>query len=294
MNDWADWIGRNEVRAGHIDPECAARWLATLDRDAPVGGTMPHAYHWCLGLPDTPTAALGTDGHPLRSESPDSFLPPVPLPRRMWASSKVEFFAPLIVGEAFSRQSKILSITNKNGGSGHLVFVEVEQETSGKSGLAVREVQTIVYKEAAVGPATGPATGPTATSAPASEGGFDPGQWRAHQMVVPNPALLFRYSALTFNAHRIHYDLPYAMNEEGYRGLVVHGPLTATLLLGLAQREFGDNSLENFAFRGLSPAIGGEDLHLVLNEEGGAVNLGAFANDGHQIMRATATLSAKP
>lgn len=282
MSDWNAWIGREEVREDRADPGLVTRWLATLDRAAPADGSVPQAFHWCLCVPDAATAALGPDGHPRRDDSPASFLPPVPLPRRMWASSKVEFLAPLRAGEAVRRVSRVASVAEKSGGSGKLVFVDVAHETHGANGLAVREVQSIVYREPA--PAGAPAVPPQP-----GEGRFDAAAWDAHRMVTPAEPLLFRFSALTFNSHRIHYDMPYATGEEGYRGLVVHGPLTATLLLDLAQRQFGDNAIRTFAFRGLSPAIGGEDLHLVLRGAGEAIELGAFASDGRQVMSATAT-----
>lgn len=283
MSEWNHWIGRTETRMDRIDPGMVTRWLATLDRAAPVDESAPQGLHWCLCLPDAPTAALGPDGHPRRDDSPDSFLPPVPLPRRMWASSKVEFHAPLRPGDSVTRTSRVASITDKQGGSGRLVFVEVEHDTLTASGLAVREVQSIVYRDAAA-PGTPPAPPPL------GEGQFDPAPWDAHRALTPAEPLLLRFSALTFNSHRIHYDLPYATAEEGYRGLVVHGPLTATLLLDLAQREFGDNALKSFAFRGLSPAICGEMLHLVLRSKNGAAELGAFAADGRQVMSASAAL----
>lgn len=283
MSEWNDWIGRTETRMDRVDPGMVTRWLATLDRAAPVDESVPQGLHWCLCLPDAPTAALGPDGHPRRDDSPDSFLPPVPLPRRMWASSKVEFHAPLRLGDSVTRTSRVASIMDKQGGSGRLVFVEVEHDTLTASGLAVREVQSIVYRDAAA-PGTPPAPPPL------GEGQFDPAPWDAHRALTPAEPLLLRFSALTFNSHRIHYDLPYATAEEGYRGLVVHGPLTATLLLDLAQRELGDNALKSFAFRGLSPAICGEMLHLVLRSKNGAAELGAFAADGRQVMSASAAL----
>lgn len=282
MSEWASWIGREERRGDRIDAGLNARWLATFDRTAPIDGSVPQGLHWCLCPPDAPTATLGPDGHPRRDDSPDSFLPPVPLPRRMWASSKLEFFAPLQPGEAVERLSRILSVTEKSGGSGRLVFVEVQHETSSAKRVAVREVQSLVYREAA---ALG---SPPAPPLP-GEGAFDPSEWSAHRAMTPSEPLLFRYSALTFNSHRIHYDLPYAMGEENYRGLVVHGPLTATLLLDLARRELGDNVLKTFAFRGLSPAICGEILHLVLRSKDAGWELGAFAADGRQVMSASAS-----
>ena len=243
---------------------------------------MPQGFHFCLCLPDAPTSMLGTDGHPQRDDSPLSFLPPVPLPRRMWASSKIEFCRPLVAGESVERRSQVLSVTAKQGGSGSLVFVDVEHQTSGAAGLAVREVQSLVYREAA------PAGSTPAPPAPGA-GQSDPAGWQAHRSIVPAEPLLFRYSALTFNSHRIHYDLAYARGAEGYRGLIVHGPLTATLLLDLARRELGDNALKTFAFRGLSPGVCGEALHLVMRGSGEAIELGAFAGDGRHVMSATAS-----
>ena len=281
MSNWDAWIGREDVRRDHIDPSAVTRWLATLDRAAPADGSVPQAYHWCLGLPDAPTAILGADGHPLRDDSPDSFLPPIPLPRRMWAASKVEFLGPLRPGQAVVRSSRVAAITEKQSGSGKLVFAEVAHETRGDGELAVRETQSIVFREPA------PAGAPPAPPPPTGDS-FDPSGWDAHRRLLPSEALLFRYSALTFNSHRIHYDLPYAREQEGYRGLVVHGPLTATLLLDLAARHFGDNHLKKFNFRGLSPAICGEELHLTLRGAFANIELAAFAPDGRQIMAATA------
>ena len=283
MSDWDAWIGREERRADRADPGLFARWCATLDRAAPAGGTVPQGFHWCLCTPDAATAQLGPDGHPRRDDSPDSFLPPVPLPRRMWASSKVEFLAPLKVGEAVTRTSRVASVTEKSGGSGKLVFVDVAHETHGQAGLAVREVQSLVYREPA-------ASGTPLAPPPLGEGRFDPTGWDQHRVIEPGAPLLFRFSALTFNSHRIHYDAPYAVGEEGYRGLVVHGPLTATLLLDLAQRKLGDNALLTFAFRGLSPAVADEPLHLVMRGAGEAFELGAFAEDGRQVMSGSASV----
>ena len=281
MGAWDAWIGREEVRTDRVDAGMVSRWLATFDRDAPDDGFVPQGFHWCLCPPDAATARLGPDGHPLRDDTPASFLPPVPLPRRMWASSKVEFLAPLRVGEAVSRTSRIQSVTDKSGVSGQLVFVEVAHEVIGEAGPAVREVQSIVYREA-LGP-DAPLSPPEAVAE-----WFDGSGWSSHVTRIPNAPLLFRYSALTFNSHRIHYDLPYAQGEERYRGLVVHGPLSATLLLDLARRELVDNALASFDFRGLSPAICGEALHLVMRAQADAIELAAFAGDGRQVMAAIA------
>lgn len=286
MSEWERWIGREEIRRDRIDDNEVTRWLAALDRDVPVDDSVPQAFHWCLCLPDTPTAALGADGHPARDESGSSFLPPIPLPRRMWAASKVAFLMPLRRGQRIVRKSHIASLSEKQGGSGKLVFAEVAHETYADDVLAVCEAQTIVFREPA--PAGTPPAPPQL-----GDVRFDPSGWDVHRSIIPSQPLLFRYSALTFNSHRIHYDFTYATQEEGYRGLVVHGPLTATLLLDLARRNFGDNALAQFEFRGTSPAIADEALHLVMREAPGAIELGAFAADGRQVMAATAHLATQ-
>ncbi len=281
MADWSGWIGREETRIDRIDPGHLGRWLATLDRESAPDGTVPQGFHWCLCLPDAPTAALGSDGHPRRDNSAASFLPPLPQPRRMWASSKVEFIAPIRAGQTIERLSRVQAITEKSGGSGSLVFVDLAHETRGDGTLAVREMQTLVYRDAP------PPGTPLAPPEP-GESTFDPSDWDSVRMATPTEPLLLRYSALTFNSHRIHYDLPYAQHVEGYRGLVVHGPLTASLLLDLARRELDDNKLKSFAFRGVSPAICGEDLNLAMRSKDGGWELGAFASDGRQVMSASA------
>lgn len=270
--DWADWIGREQVQQDVLTPALLARFRATFD-NTDSGDIAPQGIHWCLCTPEAPTAALDTDGHPKRG----GFLPPISLPRRMWASSKVEFHAPFTLGAAIERRSTIAGIEEKAGGSGALVFVEIDHATTSNGALAVSERQTLVYREAS-----------TATPTPLGSGTADIGSYAWHRSLVPNPPLLFRYSALTFNSHRIHYDAPYATDEEGYRGLVVHGPLTATLLLDLAARKLGANRLSRFAFRGISPAIAGETLHLVGTPRGEAIEMAAFGSDGREVMTATA------
>ncbi len=279
--DWSDWVGREERRTDHVTPALAARWLATFDRSAQSEGALPQGIHFALCTPDAPTGALGEDGHPARDADAAGFLPPVPLPRRMWAASAIEFAAPIVPGAAIERVSRVASITPKSGKSGAMVFVEVTHETHADGALAVRETQTLVYREAAAG-------GAPLQPPPAAEGRFEPAPWPGHRMIVPSETLLFRFSALTFNSHRIHYDLPYAREIERYRGLVVHGPLMASALLQLAGDHCGP--LSRFAFRALSPAIAGEPLHLVLRRQDEGMVLGAFADDGRQVVSAKAAL----
>ncbi len=287
--EFEDWIGRSERTTDRLSAARSRRWLATFDRSSPGDGAMPQGIHWCLNTPEAPTMHLGADGHPQRDNSPDSFLPPITLPRRMWAASEVEFHAPLVPGSNVERVTRIESITEKEGGSGPLVFVTLSHETSAGGRVAVSEKQTLVYRGAAA--ADAPLVPP-----PTGEGSFDLSDWQATRSVLPDQPLLLRYSALTFNSHRIHYDAPYASKIERYRGLVVHGPLTATLLLDHAAQQLGDNALASFKFRGTSPAIVGEELILAMREvgrgTGSNIELGAFAADGRQVMKAEAAVRA--
>ena len=267
-----DWIGREQVQHDVLTPALLARFRATID-SVECGDGAPQGIHWCLCLPDAPTAGLGPDGHPLRG----GFLPPIELPRRMWASSKVEFHSPIMVGARIERRSVIASVEEKQGGSGTLVFVTVKHETISNDVLAVSEVQTLVYRDA-----------PSEAMAPPKNEGADIKDWAWTRSLVPSESLLFRFSALTFNTHRIHYDAPYAKGVEGYPALVVHGPLTATLLLDLAARNLGSNKLASFEFRGMAPAFVGDDLHLVGRQEGEQVTLSALGGDGRVVMAAKA------
>jgi 3-methylfumaryl-CoA hydratase len=277
------WIGRETRAKDRLDEGLADRWLATFDLARPHPAIMPQGIHFALCTPEAPTVKLGEDGHPARDDSPDSFLPPFPMPRRMWASSKIAFHAPIAIGAVIERVSKVASVSEKAGGSGRLAFVDVEHVTKANGTLAVIETQTLVYRDAAS--ADAPLSPP-----PPGEGRFDPAGWEAHRALTPDARLLFRYSALTFNTHRIHYDAPYASEVERYRGLVVHGPLTASLLLQLAATELGENRLRSFQFRGLSPAIAGERLHLVMRKSEAGYELAAFTDDGRQVTAASAAV----
>ena len=268
--DFSGWIGRSEERADTIDAARSNALTAALGAPGEFGAgdEMPLLHHWLHFWDVRPPAGLGTDGHPAKG----GFLPPVPLPRRMWAGGRLKFLQPLHFGERVARTSTIKAVTAKSGKSGDLVFVTVEHALSGESGLAVVEEQDLVYRGAA---APGSIKGP-ASDAPAPVAGF-------HREIQPDEVLLFRYSALTMNGHRIHYDLPYAQGEEAYPALVVHGPLMATCLAAMAARELGAKTgkpLSTFEFRGQSPAFAGTTLHVcgdlteagidVWTEQGGA------------------------
>ncbi len=275
MGQWDAWIGRTQEQSDVLTPALLQRFRATID-SRETSEVAPQAIHWCLCLPETATDELGPDGHPKRGD----FMPPVPLPRRMWASSNVRFLIPLTSGMVISRRSTISNIAEKQGASGPLVFVTIDHETWAGGVLAINERQSVVYRDAPT------AAAPTTQN----EGTVDLSAWPIYRSIIPSAPLLFRYSALTFNSHRIHYDQPYATSVEGYSGLVVHGPLIASMLLDLAAHELGQNALTQFSMRAVSPAFTGEPLHLVGSVDGSVVSLAAFANDGRTIMSAEAEI----
>ncbi len=236
-----DWVGRMEMRTDTAIAAPLAGLAATLDHDIPPwpAGELPPLGHWLHFLPNAPQRDIGEDGHPHKG----GFLPPVPLPRRMWAGSDMRFLAPIPIGAEMRRTSTIQAVEHKSGRSGDMVFVSVMHEIATDAGVAIREKQDIVYREA-------PRPGETAPPAAAAEP-LPAARWTGS--VTPDPVLLFRYSALTFNGHRIHYDRPYCRETEGYPGLVVHGPLTATLLMDLVLRNLGDRRVAGFRFRARRP-----------------------------------------
>lgn len=272
------WIGRSETRIETLAPFPSNAMAATLNRDDPsygVGTPLPPLWHWLHFLPISPLREAGPDGHPARG----GFLPPVPLPRRMWAGSRLAFRTPLTIGDTATRVSTVRSVEHKAGKTGDLVFVTVRHEIAGPAGLAIEEEHDIVYRGL---PA--PDAPPPRPVAP-PEGA----QWR--YPIVPDPVLLFRYSALTFNSHRIHYDLDYVTREEGYPGLIVHGPLIATLLLDGLRREFPDRSVKQFTFRAVAPTFHIEPF-AVLGRTTGSDMVHLWAEKSGQLtMDATAELA---
>jgi 3-methylfumaryl-CoA hydratase len=264
------WIGRSEERSDLLTPRLAQAFDATLDeppRAYRAGDAAPLGIHWCLGNPAVRASGLGRDGHPKR----EGFMPPVPLPRRMWAAGDLTFAAPLRVGPEVTRASTITSIDFKEGRSGPLIFVVIEHRYRQEGKTCLIERQTLVYREDPK-----PGEEPAETRRPDSL--EDAG---AAQTLIPDPVMLFRYSALTFNGHRIHYDLAYVRDVEGYPGLVVHGPLIATLLMRTAAARRTD--LASFSFRGLSPAFAGRPLEIAVREADGGVSATA-ASEGRAVM----------
>ena len=279
MDDLKAWIGRSETRQDLFGPTPVAALAATLDhlpRETAPGTPLPPLWHWLYFLPLHRAGELGPDGHAKLG----GFLPPVPLPRRMWAGSRFEFLSTLRVGDAAERVSTIEDVQVKQGRSGPLVFVTVRHEvfTNGSTAPALREWHDIVYR-AARQPGDAEPTAP-----PAPQEAQFVREW------VPDEVLLFRYSALTFNGHRIHYDRRYVTEVEGYPGLVVHGPLIATLLLDLLHHEWPGAALTSFRFKALRPTFDGRPMRVCGRREGDAVHLWAQDHEGGLTMDASATL----
>ena len=278
-HDLTAWIGRSETVTDTLVPTPVQALSATLDHAAapvPVGTPLPPLWHWLYFLPLHRQSDIGADGHARRG----GFLPPVPLPRRMWAGSQFEFRAPLRVGDTVVRTSTIADVTRKAGRTGQLVFVKVRHEVraNGVADPALVEFHDIVYREAKRAGDVEPPPQPAPTDA----------AWQ--RQIVPDDVLLFRYSALTFNGHRIHYDRRYVTEVEGYPGLVVHGPLIATLLLDLLHRERPEARVATFRFKAVRPTF---DLHAFKvcgRQEGDVVRLWAQDHEGWLTMEATATL----
>lgn len=274
------WVGKSETRTDVIDARPVELLSATLDRDDPPprrGDALPPLWHWLYFLPVYRQSEVGPDGHATRG----GFLPPVPLPRRMWAGSRIEWHRPLAIGDEVSRESRIVSVTPKSGRSGALVFVVVRHEIARGAELALSEEHDIVYRELQP---------PGADAGVAAAAASEPAAWT--RRIVPDDVLLFRYSALTFNSHRIHYDRRYVTEVEGYPGLVVHGPLLATLLVDLLRRHRPAAGLRRFEFRALAPLFDIAPFDVCGRPQSvDTVALWAQSSDGAVAMRATAALA---
>ena len=264
--DYTSYAGRIEHRTDTVQPDMLHRMAATLG--APVPDTVPPGWHWTLFQDWAAPDGLGPDGHPRRG----GFLPPVhDLPRRMWAGGEVRLLAPLRAGDAVTRTSTIRTVQDKQGGTGRLVFVTVDHLITGPAGPAIQERQDLVYRSA-----DSPAVRPADPAPPAPPG---------HEATLhPDAVLLFRYSALTGNGHRIHYDADYVRGEEGYPGLVVHGPLQATWLAALP-----GVPLSRFGFRGRRPCFAGAPLRAQAWQDGPGWRMRTLDPSGAVCMEGDAT-----
>jgi 3-methylfumaryl-CoA hydratase len=280
--DVGAWVGRSDLSHDVAAAQPVQRLSAVLDHgEAPWrAGVVPPLGHWLYFLPDARQSGLDADGHPRRG----GFLPPVALPRRMWAGGRLAFHAPIPLGAALERRSTILSVAPKTGRSGAMVFVTVRHAVFADGVLALTEEQDIVYREAASTPGTAAVVAlPPATTPP---------EWT--RRVVPDPVLLFRYSALTFNAHRIHYDPAFCREVEGYPGLVVQGPLIATLLMDHYLRRRPEARILRFDFRAHGPLF--DTAPFILNgcEADAGAALWATDEAGGLAMQANLVVGADP
>jgi 3-methylfumaryl-CoA hydratase len=280
MNDQsAASATHTEHAADIVAPTSAAALAATFDDDAPPlpGAPLPLLWHWIFFRPTVAQSQIAEDGHPRKG----GFLPDLGLPRRMWAGGRLRFVAPVTVGSAITRESTILNVSEKQGRTGKLGFVTVAHRIYCEGSLAIEEEHDIVYREL---PAPG-ASAPAPIAAPATA------PWQ--RQIVPDEVLMFRYSALTFNAHRIHYDKPYVTQMEGYPNLVVHGPLIATLLMDLLRRHRPDATVLEFAYKAMRPSFAGNALHLCAqpSADGKTVELWSKDHESWLTMSARATLA---
>ena len=274
----ATWVGRSETVTDQIDVGRAVAMAATLDLPVSlaIGDALPPLWHWMYFWSAIPASQLGTDGHAQRGE----FLPPVTLPRRMWAGGRLKFLAPLPLGAQAERVSRIKAVDVKQGKSGSLVFVTVVHDISVQAKLVIQEEHDIVYRNVL----------PAGDSASSAKLASTDAHWS--RQISPDPVQLFRYSALTFNGYRIHYDRTYATEVEGYPGLIVHGPLIASLLTDLVSRELPDRTISEFSFRAIAPLFDTEpfSVHGRLEPEGHRVVLWAANSRGELAMQAEAQL----
>ena len=274
------WIGRSQEATDIVTAQLVKALRATLFQDIgdpKPGDAAPFTTHWCLAQPVFPMSELSQDGHPTRG----GFLPPVPLPRRMWAGGELEFIEPLRVGDGSTRTSRISDVSLKTGSTGTLCFVAVHHEITSPRGVAIRERHDIVYREATSGPQAAPKAPPVPPPA------------KHRETHVSDPVLLFRYSALTFNGHRIHYDRRYVTEVEGYPGLIVHGPLIATLLVDLVRRNAPGAFIKSFNFKAVRPTFDRHPLRIngAPSEDGKTVRLWAEDHEGWLTMQGTAELA---
>ena len=267
------WIGRTETAVDTVSVRLVAGYLAVLDDANPEraeGALAPLAVHWCLAPATRPMSQLGLDGHPERG----GLLPPVPLPHRMWAGGQIDLRGRFNVGDVVTRKSTVRDVVLKSGRSGALCFVTVDHAFTGPQGLVLTERHDIVYRA----PRSPDALAPVIPQAPKARWSYS---------VLADPVLLFRYSAITFNGHRIHYDRDHAIKAEGYAGLVVHGPLQATMMLEFAAR-LRDTPPRSFDYRGISPLIDGAAFTVNAAETSDGLHLWTAACDGRLCMEAQA------
>jgi 3-methylfumaryl-CoA hydratase len=268
--NFQEWIGKREENTDLVSLRQAVGMSVMLDAETipQIGDPLPPGWHWMFFAEMARQSGLSTDGHAPRG----NFLPPVPLPRRMWGGNRLTFHGSIPIGNDLRRESEILSIAEKNGRSGKLALVTVKHCYYGAEGLAIEEEHDIVYRAAATGK----------NKSPPGQHPADKPDWTKE--IIPDSVFLFRYSALTFNGHRIHYDMPYVRNVEGYPGLIVHGPLIATLLMELARENQPAETFQSAIVRAHRPLFSGNKLIVQGLRTDSGVRTWALDSDGLMAM----------
>jgi 3-methylfumaryl-CoA hydratase len=269
------WVGRSTQATDTVTVQLVKGLRATLFLpigEPKAGDAAPFTVHWCLAPAVAAMSELGPDGHPTRG----GFLPPVPLPRRMWAGGELELFDCLRVGDEVTRISRIADVNLKTGSTGTLCFVAVDHEITTPRGTAIRERHNIVYRDVST------------ASLPSAKPAAPPPKVQHRETHMADTVLLFRYSALTFNGHRIHYDRDYVTNVEGYPGLIFHGPLQASLMIEFAAKLHGGVAPKKVSYRGVQPLFEGSEFSVNANENGSGMELWTANSQGEPTMKGTA------
>ena len=276
INELKTWIGNEEITYDEVSINLERRFRATLDEDPGMpqkGERASSGIHWALAPSVVKSSLLGKDSHPKKGE----FLPPIPLPRRMWAGCQTKFLKPLLIGDEIKKKSTVFDINLKNGKSGLLCFVRAKYEFYVNNKLAIEEFHDIVYRDHI----KEEKKLENINSLPFPDAVYE-------EKIHTHPTMLFRYSAITFNGHRIHYDYPYSTQEEGYKDLVFHGPLQATLMLRAAEK-YKKKRLIHFSHRGVAPVYANEDLSIIIkNKPDGNLNCFTSTKGAGMTMKAEA------
>lgn len=280
MDNFKAWIGKKETIYDFSTAHPTAMMQAMLNQPNKQFNEVPHLYHWFYFLPVVDSAELAEDGHPKKGH----FLPPIPFPKRMWAGGRLQFLIPIRLNQNIRRESEIINVDLKHGKSGDMYFVTVKHSIFAEDQLAIIEEHDIVYREATNHVPATPVKNETAST---------PKAYSYKKQFSVDHTLLFRYSAITFNAHRIHYDHPYATQVEAYPGLIVHGPLLATLLLHTFKQENPDKEINSFEFRAVSPVFDFDTFSICGDVQQNNAELWIEKSDSHLCMKAKVTFKGE-
>lgn len=283
MENFELWIGKKEIHHDYCNARPIQMMQALLNEPEKNPKELPHLYHWFYFLPVVDGQEIAEDGHPKKG----SFLPPIPFPKRMWAGGRLQFLTPILINQAIRRQSEILKVEFKSGKSGDMYFVTVKHSIYADDALAIVEEHDIVYRDISKQPQIQSITSQSPTPTIESRNYSFKKQFRIDEVT------LFRYSAITFNGHRIHYDRPYATQTEGYPGLIVHGPLLATLLLHTLKKENPNKDISTFEFRAVNPVFDFNTFEICADVQSDQTELWIEKEHGQVCMKAKVTFKGE-